>query len=817
MRDTVLVAYTLEMEGLRAPRSHSDTCCMQSAPVHANSRSNLGTSSVQESDKCRSETWHQSSGSCDGRHVSFAKEPNSEPNAHCRRTSHSVDDLGDLQTAREAEKKSLLQQPRQKFETVADMADKFVRYFTTMHLERECRAGVYLCTVCLSAQRTLVKIREVVRKDPQGRRIALNNSKFMKLLVKLCKLESRGPPSICTVTDREMTNFYETQAYRKLAGTVSILEDEQSEELWKCMLGKAAKSIKPLTYTISCQSARIPGGSSCMWDKDCYQEPPQDMLIGQPKAVRKVNPFPVSDLKTLDVIRCVDARHLIVYCGANGKASVDTLNMLLAEFHQGLTSAPREDPPNAGDIVGLFASSDRLLRMLVVEVTEDMAVVWSMDEGHFCKLRWSNLIDVLPSFRCLPPAVGLAVLSDVHAAPSLKLLRECVRTFQTVTYHSGQEASFHVAMVTRIEDYGAIEVLSSLLHCPDYDTRMATAVFLTRLCCRHMGRQAVSKAGGVDKVLGRLRNLVDRRRQRSNYTMITEEKLILVNLLQSMFFRNEELCLDYADSDHIALLSKIQEGSSPTCKLYEEVEYCLRTLLGPAYNKCRLPAQVTRVAMTPEKLKNENLSDEPSLGLQYYNEKNAAGRFYRRDSLVPFRSDETHELRPVRNMRVASTRTLTKVACSFLNSSKPCTVYYGISREGLVHGVMLNRRERDALRLGVDMMERDLRPRPMLESIGIEFVPVLRTPTDSRETASCFVVEVMVRGAPDTLYTTSDGHCYLRDGDMTYQATTQDVRTRIVQQEEARYLQAPNTTTSLSPLPTDVSQPSLQPWHRVVY
>ncbi|XP_049515506.1 uncharacterized protein LOC119436666 isoform X4 [Dermacentor silvarum] len=811
------------MEGLRAPRSHSDTCCMQSAPVHANSRSNSGTSSVQESDKCRSETWHQSSGICDGRHVSFAKEPNSEPNAHCRRTSHSVDDLGDLQTAREAEKKSLLQQPREKFETVADMTDKFVRYFTTMHLERECTAGVYLCTVCLSAQRTLVKIREAVRKDPPGRRIALNNGKFMKLLVKLCKLESRGPPSICTVTDREMTNFYETQAYRKLAGTVSILEDEQSEELWKCMLGQAAKSIKPLTYTISCQSACIPGGSTCMWDKDCYQEPPQDMLIGQPKAVRKVNPFPVSDLKTLDVIRCVDARHLIVYRGANGKASVDTLNLLLAEFHQGLTSAPREDPPNAGDIVGLFVSSDRLLRMLVVEVTEDMAVVWSMDEGHFCKLRWSNLIDVLPSFRCLPPAVGLAVLSDVHAAPSLKLLRECVRTFQTVTDHSGQEgccsleASFHVAMVTRVKDYGAIEVLSSLLHCPDFDTRMITATFLTRLCCRHIGRQAVSKAGGVDKVLGRLRKLVDRRRQRSNYTMITEEKLILVNLLQSMFFRNEELCLDYADSDHIALLSKIQEGLSPACKLYEEVEYCLRTLLGPAYNKCRLPAQVTWVAMTPEKLKNENLSDEPSVGLQYYNEKNAAGRFYRRDSLVPFRSDETHELRPVCDMRKASTRTLTKVACSFLNSSKPCTVYYGISREGLVHGVMLNRRERDALRLGVDMMERDLRPRPMLESIGIEFVPVLRTPTDSRETASCFVVEVMVRGAPDTLYTTSDGRCYLRDGDMTYQATTQDVRTRIVQQEEARYLQAPNTTTSLSPLPTDVSQPSLQPWHRVVY
>ncbi|XP_065300989.1 uncharacterized protein [Dermacentor albipictus] len=807
------------MERLRAPHSHSDTCCMQSAPVHANSRCNSGTSSVQESHKCRPETWQQSSGSCSGTHVSFAKEPILEPNAHSCRTSHSIDDVGDLQTARAAEKKCFLQQqqPRQKFETVADMTNRFVQYFTTLHLERECTAGVYICTVCLSAQRTLARIREAVRKDPQGRRVALNNGKFMKLLVKLCKLESPGPPSICTVTDRKMTNFYETQAYRKLAGTVSILEDEQSEELWKCILGKAVKGIRPLTYTISFQSARIPGGSSCMWDKDCYQEPPQGMLISQPKAVGKVNPFPVSDLKTLDVIRCVDAQRLIVYRSANGKASVDTLNLLLAEFHQDLTGAPREDPPNVGDIVGLFASSDRLLRMLVVEVTEDMAVVWSMDEGHFCKLRWSSLIDVLPSFRCLPPAVGLGVLPGVHAVPSLKLLRECVRTFQTVTDHSGQEASFHVAMVTRMKDYGVIEVLSGLLHCPDYDTRMATATFLTRLCCRQMGRQAVSKAGCVDKVLGRLRKLVAIQRQQSSYHMRTEEKLILVNLLQSMFFRNEELCLDYADSDHIMILSKIHQSSSPTCQLYQEVDYCLRTLLGPAYNRCRLPAQIKQVAMTPEKLKNENLSDEPSMALQHYNEKNAAGRFYWRDSLVPFRSDQTHELRPVRNMRMASTRTLSKVACSFLNSWQPCTVYYGISREGLVRGVILNHRERDALRQGVDMMVGGLRPRLMPQSIAIEFVPVLRTSKDSRETVSCFVVEVMVRGAPDTVYTTSDGDCYLRAGDMSYQATTQDVRAWIVQQEEARYLQAPNTTAPLGPLPTDLSQPSLHPWHRVVY
>ncbi|KAH6946594.1 hypothetical protein HPB50_014152 [Hyalomma asiaticum] len=198
-------------------------------------------------------------------------------------------------------------------------------------------------------------------------------------------------------------------------------------------------------------------------------------------------------------------------------------------------------------------------------------------------------------------------------------------------------------------------------------------------------------------------------------------------------------------------------------------------------------------------------------------EKKAAGRFYQHGSLVPFRCDETHELRPVRTMQMASLSTLAKVVCSFLNSWKLCIVYYGISREGLVHGVMLNHRERDSLRLGIDDMTRRLRPCLMPQSIDVEFVPVLRTREDSRETVSCFVVEVKVRGAPDTMYTTSDGNCYLRDGDMSYQATTQDVRAWVVQKEEARYLQALGLAP-LGPLRSaDVNSPSKNPWHRVVY
>ncbi|KAH8034299.1 hypothetical protein HPB51_022752 [Rhipicephalus microplus] len=156
-------------------------------------------------------------------------------------------------------------------------------------------------------------------------------------------------------------------------------------------------------------------------------------------------------------------------------------------------------------------------------------------------------------------------------------------------------------------------------------------------------------------------------------------------------------------------------------------------------------------------------------------EKKAVGRFYLRDTIVPFCSDETHELRPVQNMKMASSNTLFEIVCSFLNTWKPCTMYYGITEAGLVRGVMLNQKERDVVRLGIDKMERTLRPRPMPQSIAVEFVPILRTPDDSREAVSVFVVEVIVRGAPDTLYIPSSNGCYLRDK-ATYHATTEEVR-----------------------------------------
>ncbi|KAH7986612.1 hypothetical protein HPB51_026637 [Rhipicephalus microplus] len=138
-------------------------------------------------------------------------------------------------------------------------------------------------------------------------------------------------------------------------------------------------------------------------------------------------------------------------------------------------------------------------------------------------------------------------------------------------------------------------------------------------------------------------------------------------------------------------------------------------------------------------------------------------------------------------------------------------LYYGITEEGLVRGVMLNQKERDVVRLDIDKMERTLRPRPMPQSIAVEFVPVLRTPDDSQETVSLFVIEMIVHGAPDTLYITSRNGCYLRDKPRTTPPHKKCVpglfnRRRLI------------TYSAQSPVsPADLRKLLLHSPHRVVY
>ncbi|KAH8039407.1 hypothetical protein HPB51_006917 [Rhipicephalus microplus] len=785
-----------------------------------------------------------------------------------------------------------------KFETIHEMTRTFVRQFTTFHVERECDAhGVYVCVACSSAQRTLAKIREAIGgNNKKGLRKALSNTTFLKLLVQLCKLDSQDATRICTVSSREMRAYYESAASSEIIGTASLLEDEQSQKLWKCFFGAAAGTIKKITYTVKLwrnhrtDHAGYDGVDDFMETATKCGRQALDSNAGRP-----------TQANSLIIADYLDARHVMVYESLKVKEDAAAIDVFLAQFNQPLLNRePRREPPNIGDVAGLVLSSECIQRVLVVKVIKDVASVWSMDHGHFHNVGWEDLINVAPSLRSLPPTVALAVLQDVEAVPLPKLLRECVKVLRVVADHGTHEGTIDTIIVTKLTAFGIGDVLSDLLFCSDYVTRMTAAKCLMKICCRQNGRQAVARAAYVKKALLRLDFTCSHFPvgDDSSTAKVTKEMRALLNLLQFMLFRNEQLRLELAETDLLAVVVRLHKSLPPTCTVLQDVKRCLRAILGvpPGHNspqrqrqnhqqqrqpencnsqqcyggsrqnqvtsskahRCPQrvhdretapPAQVKLVAMTPKMLKKttalssypmrESLPSaeaaeaesrplpteipKPMANVVPFSACKAGaaatavpyGRFYIRGTLVPLCSDDSHELRSVGSLKNASARTLANVACSFLNTWKPCSIYYGISPEGFVRGVRLNHEERDALRRGINLMVGSLRPQLTSTSFGADFVPVLQHAADKLDEAHHYVVEVWVRGVHRVVHTTSDGDCYLREGHKSYRAGTYDVRTWIVQVEEEHYLHAKNRG-SLKEGDSPAVEDAPRPWDDVV-
>ncbi|KAH7957249.1 hypothetical protein HPB52_016554 [Rhipicephalus sanguineus] len=112
---------------------------------------------------------------------------------------------------------------------------------------------------------------------------------------------------------------------------------------------------------------------------------------------------------------------------------------------------------------------------------------------------------------------------------------------------------------------------------------MTAAGCLIKICCRQNGRQAVARAACVPKALLRLDDLtrshcpVD---DDSSVSMVTAEKRALLNLLESMFFRNEQLRLECAETDLLAVVVRVHKSLPPTGTVHQDVERCPSFHLG---------------------------------------------------------------------------------------------------------------------------------------------------------------------------------------------------------------------------------------------
>lgn len=756
-----------------------------------------------------------------------------------------VEDLDVPRMPREAAKQRAQQRQHQEppppkiFEPLYWTMQRFVSQFSKVHVERErAEGGVSVCVVCRAARSMLFEIQEFVKMDTRGREFVLSKASFMSALVDLCRVSSPRSPSICAITGPDIQEFVERRGYCSGGSLVTLVEGQLSDMLWERFLGEAAKKVKRVTYMVRTQPPVTPG------NEDSSEREPSDEAVSASDDAEKAETKARCGPSSLDVAGCLDARHLWIYKDAAARANIR--DRLTAETKRALARGPRKDVPVVGEIAGLAASKDRLERVLVLEVCGETAVVWFMDRGNFCKVRWSELIPLGAASRALPPTICLAILADVKPMPFVGLLKECVKLLRALTNHFIGELPFHLFMVTKMTSHGAVQALVELLNFPDYETRMASIRCLSQMCRRLPGRHAICKAGCVMKVMDRLRKAVSEH-PGSSASVPEPEKQSLITLLQAVFFRNYEHIHELADTDMVAVIYKVLASSPANSVTHRLAQFCLRCVLDSGYKERRLNVRPRQFAMTPEELDGQNYPVGGSTGIQQHgvftdtlqrvtsppevavpspaapvgevsgqaspataapplpvitstgvatapplapSPPPSGGRFYAWGSVLPLKCDATRELLPVTNIKMASARKLAVLACSFLNAWRPCTIFYGVSPEGQVRGVALSPSECKTLNIGFNHIVGNLRPKPPPGGFAVEFVPVLRSASQLPQAAvvSHYVVEVSLRGVARTVYTTSDGDCFLRRGNETYQANTFEVRSWVVQKEEEFYL-----------------------------
>ncbi|XP_033727742.1 uncharacterized protein LOC117317062 [Pecten maximus] len=161
-------------------------------------------------------------------------------------------------------------------------------------------------------------------------------------------------------------------------------------------------------------------------------------------------------------------------------------------------------------------------------------------------------------------------------------------------------------------------------------------------------------------------------------------------------------------------------------------------------------------------------------------------------SEVEFENDTTHELRPNKSILKVSSAVITKHVCSLLNSGKGGRIYFGI--RSTIHGVELDRDDRDMFRIGVDQMMTDkITPCVLHSMFDVIYTPVVELDEHTDTLVFIkdrFVAEIVVKPVANSImYTLTSGECFYRFGPHTSQLTALEMRQLIILEEEELFME----------------------------
>ncbi|KAH9360633.1 hypothetical protein HPB48_007546 [Haemaphysalis longicornis] len=217
-------------------------------------------------------------------------------------------------------------------ELVYQMMRHLVPHFTKLHVGQECLGGQLVCVVFRDAETSLLKIQEVVRKDPSMRAFELGKITFMGVLVKLCCLDSPVPRSIGGVLGPDMKWFMEDLGYCDGGSVSTLVKGHPNNKLWESFLDDAAMKIKRVTYSVGVQPPTARGSDA--WA----------VIASSGEPVAAFAAFHEGSFhSSLNASDCLDARHQWISNGTQARANVD--GSLLAEVQRSLHEGPERTPP----------------------------------------------------------------------------------------------------------------------------------------------------------------------------------------------------------------------------------------------------------------------------------------------------------------------------------------------------------------------------------------------------------------------------------------------------------------------------------------
>ncbi|KAI0243123.1 hypothetical protein LSAT2_008380 [Lamellibrachia satsuma] len=193
-------------------------------------------------------------------------------------------------------------------------------------------------------------------------------------------------------------------------------------------------------------------------------------------------------------------------------------------------------------------------------------------------------------------------------------------------------------------------------------------------------------------------------------------------------------------------------------------------------------------------------SDEGPAKTQFVNMaelRSSDTRYYVKDDIVSIIDDETHEIRSSGRLEDVSASCIANIVCSFLNTGKGGTVYFGLRKSSAltgsrVNGINASRDQRDCFRMGVDKeVMGTIMPVVTAMYYDIIFSPIVRPePTLEQATVlpDLFVIEVHLKPIVGSAFVTNTKY-YVREGDKSVCLHTQQkIHERLIKMQEELYL-----------------------------